>query len=62
MDKKIYVIVNEGGVVEEVKATKDLKDVDVEIIDFCTQDPAEIDDANDRYDEMAKLKNIVDIL
>lgn len=51
----IKIILGEGGCLEDVFVSPELKDADVEIIDFCTQDPDEVDDANERYDEAKSL-------
>lgn len=48
-NKEITIIMNKGGQIESVYVSSDLKGSDVEIIDFCTDDPNEIDAANDSY-------------
>ena len=50
----IKIIVNEGGVVSGVLASPEIaKELLVEVIDFCTDDTAEINSAEKRY-EFAK--------
>ncbi len=41
----IKVVVNYGGMVDSVYVTRGLRNVDVEIIDFCTEDEDELNDA-----------------
>ena len=54
----IKVVVNKGGLVSDVLVSSEIADsVDVEVIDFCTDDPEEYDSAEGRMkyaDEMVK--------
>jgi Mg2+/Co2+ transporter CorB len=43
--KKIIIIVDEGGQISDIIATKNLEDISVEIIDKCTDDPEMLSDA-----------------
>ncbi len=51
---EIKVIVGNGGLIEEVYVSPELKDADVEVIDFCTDDPDELDEVKESYDELDK--------
>lgn len=53
----IVIVVDEGGVVSEVYVPKDVADdVDVRVIDFCTDDPERDDEAKREYKEVIKNK------
>ena len=47
--KQIRIIMNSGGMITDVFASMELADVDVEVIDFCTDDPKEQNDAEERW-------------
>ena len=50
---KIKVVVNSGGVVESVYVSSELvKDTEVEVIDFCTDDTDELEAANEQMGEL----------
>lgn len=51
---KIRIIVNKGGVVETVYASKKLKDVDVEVVDFCTDDSDVLNEVAEAWEEVEK--------
>ena len=52
----IKVIMNDGGVIENVYVSPDIykKGVDLEIIDFCTDDLDELDAAEEAWKEVEK--------
>lgn len=56
---KNIVIVVEEGIVQSVYA--DFGDVDVEIVDFDTEDPDELEEAQDRLDEIEDDKSLTEI-
>ena len=56
---KNIVIVVEEGIVQSVYA--DFEDVDVEIVDFDTEDPDELEEAQDRLDEIEDDKSLTEI-
>lgn len=47
---EIKVLIDEGGIFQGLYVSPELKDADVELIDFVTDDPAELDDAQERLD------------
>lgn len=56
---KNIVIVVEDGIVQSVYA--DFGDVDVEIVDFDTEDPDEMKEAQGRLDEIEDDKSLTEI-
>lgn len=56
---KNIVIVVEEGIVQSVYA--DFGDVAVEIVDFDTEDPDELEEAQDRLDEIEDDKSLTEI-
>lgn len=54
----IKVVVNKGGLISDVLVSSEIADsVNIEVIDFCTDDPEEYDSAEDRMkytNEMVK--------
>lgn len=55
----IVIVVDESGVVSEVFVPKDVADdVDVHVIDFCTDDPDRDDEAKREYKEVIKNKSL----
>ena len=42
MAKEMKIIINDGGMIDTIAVSKDLKDIDVEIIDLCTDQPDEL--------------------
>ncbi len=56
---KISVTVNNGGTVDGVYSNSDnLKDVSVEIIDFCTDDPKEKQEAEEAWEDLKSQKPV----
>lgn len=47
---EIKVLIDEGGIFQGLYVSPELKDADVELIDFVTDDPTELDDAQERLD------------
>lgn len=64
MKREIKVVIDEGGIFQGLYVTPGLEDCEVELIDFVTDDPDEIEDTQKRYDECCEraqngeLKNI----
>jgi len=56
---KNIVIVVEEGIVQSVYA--DFGDVDVEIVDFDTEDPDELEEVQDRLDEIENDNSLTEI-
>ena len=55
MINTIVVVVNKGGVVEDVLVSNDLADdVNVHVVDFCTDDDNEYEEAIQDYDAIIK--------
>ena len=55
----IVVVVNKGGVVDQVFVPKDTADdTDVHVIDFCTDDPDEYEEAEREYKKVVKNKTL----
>ena len=52
--KEIKVLINSGGVFEGLFVSPELVNCDVELLDFCTDDPDELDDTEQRYQEIEK--------
>ena len=51
--KKITIVVDAGGMIDKVFVPSEIADdVYVEIIDFCTNDPDEIDEATADYNKI----------
>ena len=50
--KEIKVIMNSGGCIQSVYVSEELKDADVEIIDFCTTDEEEIEGAEEAWKDV----------
>ena len=48
---EIKIVMNSGGMITDVLASPELADVDVEVIDFCTNDPDEYDEAEENWQE-----------
>ena len=48
----IKVVVNNGGVVQSVYVPAELKNADVEVIDFCTDDPDRYEEADEAWQEV----------
>ena len=46
---EIHIIIDEGGIYQGCYVSPDLSNVDVELIDFVTEDISEWEDAQDRY-------------
>ena len=60
--KTITIVINDGGVVSEVLASKELADdITVEVIDFCTDDDDEYDDAIIAYNKVVENKDFVSV-
>ena len=55
----IVIVVDEDDIVSEVYVPKDVADdVDVQVIDFCTDDPERDDEAKREYKEVVKNKSL----
>lgn len=51
--QKIKIVINSGGVVESVYVSAEMaKNTMVEVIDFCTDDEAEIKAADEQMEEL----------
>ena len=56
--REIKVIIDEGGIFQGLYVTPGLEDCEVELIDFVTDEPDEIEDTQKRYDEcLARAQN-----
>lgn len=53
---EIKVIMNNGGVIESVYVSPDIEDIDVEIIDFCTDDPYEEEEAEEAWKKVEEAE------
>ena len=51
-DKRVIITVNDGGQIDGVYGTKNRRRTDVEIIDFCTDDPNELDEVNEYWEDI----------
>ncbi len=51
---EIKVIIDEGGIFQGLYVSPALADADVELLDFVTDDPNELDDVTERYEEAKK--------
>ena len=60
--REIKVIIDEGGIFQGLYVTPELKDCDVELIDFVTDDPEELADAQRRYDEVLERARIGELV
>lgn len=62
--REIKVVIDEDGIFQGLNVTPGLEDCEVELIDFVTDDPDELEDTQRRYDECleraqrSELKNI----
>lgn len=62
--REIKVIIDKGGIFQGLYVTPGLEDCEVELIDFVTDDPDELEDTQKRYDQCCErarngeLKNI----
>ena len=60
--KTITIVINDGGVIDNVLIPKEIADdISVEVIDFCTDDEDEFDDATIAYNEVIENKNYVSV-
>ncbi len=50
--REIKVVIDEGGIFQGLYVTPGLEDCQVELIDFVTDDPDELEDTQRRYDEL----------
>ncbi|MBO4847271.1 MAG: hypothetical protein J5525_13380 [Lachnospiraceae bacterium] len=48
--REIKVLIDEGGIFQGLYVSPELKDCKVELLDFVTDDPVEIDDVTKRYE------------
>ena len=51
-DKRVIITVNYGGQIDGIYGTRNRRRTDIEIIDFCTNDPNELDEANEYWEEI----------
>ena len=49
---EIKVIIDEGGIFQGLYVSPEIKGADVELVDFVTDDPADMADMRDRYDHI----------
>lgn len=49
--REIKVVIDEGGIFQGVYVSPELKDCEVELLDFVTEDEDEQEDVQKRYDE-----------
>lgn len=56
-EAKIVVYINEGALMETVYTSPSLKSVDVEKIDFCTDDAEELEETEKAWEECEKAIN-----
>ena len=54
MEREITIIIGEDGVIKNILASADLKDISVSIIDKCTDNPNEFDEATLQEEEIYK--------
>lgn len=58
----IKILIDEGGIFQGLYVSPELKEADVELLDFVTDDPGEIDDVTNRKavaDEREKQGSLV---
>ena len=48
---EIKILIDEGGIFQGLYVTPELADYDVELMDFCTDDPHELEDVERRYED-----------
>ncbi len=49
--REIKVVIDEGGLFQEVFVSPELRDCSLEVLDFCTDDPHELDRIQAEYEE-----------
>ena len=51
---EIKIIIDEGGIFQGVYVSPELQKAEVEVIDFVTDNPEQLKNASQRYDEIIK--------
>ena len=49
--REIKVLIDEGGIFQGLYVSPELKDCEVELLDFVTDDPDEMEDVQERYEK-----------
>ncbi len=65
MQREIKVLIDEGGIFQGLYVSPELKDCEVELLDFVTDDPDELDDVekrNEKAEERVKSGELVVIV
>jgi hypothetical protein len=59
MDREITIVISPDGGLDYVFATRDLEDVNIVLIDKCTNDPTEYEEADRALDESIEADDLV---
>ncbi len=65
MQREIKVLIDKGGIFQGLYVSPKLKDCEVELLDFVTDDLDELDDVEERYEkaeERVKSGELVEIV
>ncbi len=59
---EIKILIDEGGIFQGIYVSPELKDADVELIDFVTDDPDELEDAETRHCEAVSRTSVGELV